>query len=161
MIPKNINFIYWNLLDILFRSIHPKMSCEKSVLKNFTKFTGKNMCRSLLFNKIACIRLATFLKKRLWHSCLFFCSFLEIFKNSLFYKTPRLAASVFYLNQFKPYVKVKCMGICCVYPADFSTKNLVTLIKIPENFNKITKAISVAILWSFNHALVLNPKYLS
>ena len=137
------------------------MSCEKSVLKNFTKFTGRNMCRSLLFNKIACIRLATFLKKRLWHSCLFFVVFWKFLRTRFFYKTPRLAASVFYLNQFKPFVKVKCMGICCVYPADFSTKNLVTLIKTPENFNKITKTISVAILWSFNHALVLNPKYFS
>ena len=155
MIPKNINFIYWNLVDILFRSIHPKVSCEKSVLKNFTKFTGKNMCRSLLFQ--AC----NLLKNDALTQLFVFCSFLEIFKNSLFYKTPRLAASVFYLNQFKPYVKVKCMGICCVYPADFPTENLVTLIKTPENFNKITKTISVAILWSFNHALVLNPKYFS
>ena len=33
----------------------------KGVLKNFTKFTGKHLCRSVFFNK------ETLLKKRLWH----------------------------------------------------------------------------------------------
>ena len=89
------------------------------------------------------------------------CGYLEIFKNSLFYKTPRVAASVFYLNQSKPCVKVKSTGVCCVCPADFSAKNSVTLIETPENFNKITKTILVAILRSFDHALVVNPIYFS
>ena len=33
------------------------MFCKKYVLKNFTKFSGKHLCQSLL------------LKKRLWHRC--------------------------------------------------------------------------------------------
>ena len=35
------------------RSSRPEMFCRKGGLKNFTKFTGKHPCRSLLFNKIA------------------------------------------------------------------------------------------------------------
>ena len=37
--------------------------------KNFTKFTGKHLCQSLFFNKVAGLRPATLLKKRLWHRC--------------------------------------------------------------------------------------------
>ena len=41
--------------------------CKKGVLKNFAKLTGKHLCQSLFFNKVADPRLATFLKKRLWN----------------------------------------------------------------------------------------------
>ena len=43
--------------------------CKKGVLENFTKFTEKHLCQSLLFNKVAGLRPATLLKKRLWHRC--------------------------------------------------------------------------------------------
>ena len=33
------------------------------------KFTGKHLCQSLFFNKVAGLRPATSLKKRLWHRC--------------------------------------------------------------------------------------------
>ena len=33
-----------------------RMSCEKSVLKNFAKFTEKQLCQSLFFNKVAGLR---------------------------------------------------------------------------------------------------------
>ena len=29
------------------------MFCEKGVLRNFAKFTGKHLCQSLFFNKVA------------------------------------------------------------------------------------------------------------
>ena len=45
------------------------MFCEKVVLRNFTKFTGKHLCQSLFFNKVANLRPATLLKERLWHRC--------------------------------------------------------------------------------------------
>ena len=54
----------------LYRSRHRKCSIKKGVLRNFTKFTGKHLCQSLFFNKIARLRLATLLKKKLWHRCL-------------------------------------------------------------------------------------------
>ena len=36
---------------------------KKGVLKNFTKFTGKHLCQSLFFNKVAGLRPATLLKR--------------------------------------------------------------------------------------------------
>ena len=42
---------------------------KKGVIRNFAKFTGKHLCQSLLFNKVAGLRPTILLKKRLWHSC--------------------------------------------------------------------------------------------
>ena len=42
---------------------------KKVFLKNFTKFVGKHLCQSLVFNKLVGPRPATLLKKRLWRRC--------------------------------------------------------------------------------------------
>ena len=55
-----------NRTDTIFRGSHRSCSIKKSVLKNFTKFTGKHLCRSLFLNKV---RPATLLKKRLRQRC--------------------------------------------------------------------------------------------
>ena len=34
----------------------PEVFCKKGVLKNFAKFTGKQLCQSLFFNKVAGLR---------------------------------------------------------------------------------------------------------
>ena len=47
----------------------PEVFCRKGVLRNFAKFTGKHLCQSLFFNKVAGLRSVTLLKKRLWHRC--------------------------------------------------------------------------------------------
>ena len=39
------------------RSSHRRCSIRKGVLKNFAKFTGKHLCQSLFFNKVAGLRL--------------------------------------------------------------------------------------------------------
>ena len=57
------------LLWIICRSSHRRCSLRKGVLRNFVKFTGKHLCQSLLFNKVAGLRPATLLKKKLWHRC--------------------------------------------------------------------------------------------
>ena len=54
---------------ILFRSSRAEVFCKKGVPRNFTKFTGKHLCQSLFFNKVAGLKPATLLKKRLWHRC--------------------------------------------------------------------------------------------
>ena len=41
----------------------------KNVLRNFAKFTGKQLCQSLFFKKVAVLRPATLLKKKLSHRC--------------------------------------------------------------------------------------------
>ena len=43
--------------------------CEKGILRNFAKFTGKHMCRSLFLNKVTGPRPGTLLKRRLWYRC--------------------------------------------------------------------------------------------
>ena len=50
-------------------SSHRRFSIRKGVLRNFAKFTGKHQCQSLFFNKLAGLRPATLLKRRLWHRC--------------------------------------------------------------------------------------------
>ena len=65
-----------------FRSSRPGVFCKKGVLKNIVKFTGKHLCLSLFFNKVAGLKPATLLKKRLWHWC-FFVNF-EIFLRKPF-----------------------------------------------------------------------------
>ena len=53
---------HW-LNDTRFRSSHQRCSMQKAVLRNFTTFTGKHMCQTLFFNKVAGLRPATLLKK--------------------------------------------------------------------------------------------------
>ena len=96
------------------RSSHWRCSVKKGVLKNFAKFTGKHLCQSLSFNKVAGLRSATLLKKRLWRRCfpvnfakflafnfikketlsqVFSCEFCKISKNTFFTEHLRTNAS--------------------------------------------------------------------
>ena len=54
---------------LIFRSNRPEVFCEKGILRNFAKFTGKYLCQSLFLNKVAGLRPTTLVKKRLWHRC--------------------------------------------------------------------------------------------
>ena len=45
------------------------MFCKRGVLRNLAKFTGKHLRQILFFDKVAGLRPATLLKKRLWHRC--------------------------------------------------------------------------------------------
>ena len=57
---KNIDFEYCLITDFQNIKIHakcrsspPEVFYKKGDLRNFTKFTGKHMCQSLSFNKVA------------------------------------------------------------------------------------------------------------
>ena len=78
------------LILIIYRSSRQEVFCNKGVLKNFTKFTGKHLCQSLFFNKIAggkkCLffgQACNFIKKETLVQ-VFSCEFCEIFKNAFF-----------------------------------------------------------------------------
>ena len=43
-----------------FRSSHGGCSVRKNALRNFAKFTGKHLCQSLFFNKVAGLRLIVY-----------------------------------------------------------------------------------------------------
>ena len=45
------------------RNCRPEVFYKKGVLRNFTKFTGKHLCQSLFFNKVAVLRPAALLKR--------------------------------------------------------------------------------------------------
>ena len=53
--------------DIQIQKHPPEVFCKKGVLRNFAKFTGKTLCHNLFLNKVAGLRPATLLKRRLWH----------------------------------------------------------------------------------------------
>ena len=67
------------------KSYHPEVFYKKDALKNFTKFTGKHLCRNHFFSKVAGLRPATLLKKRFGHMC-FPVNFVN-FLRSPFYRT--------------------------------------------------------------------------
>ena len=75
----------------IFRSSHPDVFCQKGVLENFAKFTGKHLLQSLFF---AGLGPAILLKIRLWRKC-FPVSLTKVFKNTFSYRTPPVAASEF------------------------------------------------------------------
>ena len=54
-------------LWIICRSSHWRCSLRKGVLRSLLKVTGKHLCKSLLFNKVAGLRPATLLKNKIWH----------------------------------------------------------------------------------------------
>ena len=56
----------WNF-DAENRSSRPEVFCKNGALKNLAEFTGKHLCQSPFFNKVAGLR--PLLKKRLWHRC--------------------------------------------------------------------------------------------
>ena len=45
------------------------MFCKKGVLRNIAKLTEKHLRQGLFSNKVAGLRPATLLKKRLWYRC--------------------------------------------------------------------------------------------
>ena len=58
------------LRDLFLTYFAVAATMKKGFLRNFTKFTGKHLCQSIFFNKVAGLRAATLLKKRPWHRCL-------------------------------------------------------------------------------------------
>ena len=73
------------------RSSRPKMFCKKGVLRNITKFAGKHLYQSLIFNKVAGFKNETLAQ-------VFSCKFCKISKNAFFHRAPLVAASRYKVN---------------------------------------------------------------
>ena len=73
------------------RSSHLEVFCQRSVLKDVAKFTGKHLRQNLFFNKVTVLRSATLVRKRPWHRC--FPMNFTMFLRTSFYRTPLVAAS--------------------------------------------------------------------
>ena len=63
-----------------YRSSRPEVFCKKVVLKNFGKFTGKRLCQSLYFDKVAG-QASNFIKIETLAQ-VFSCEFSKISKNT-------------------------------------------------------------------------------
>ena len=57
---KNLSKMYQKV-KLLYRSSRPGVFCEKGVLRNFEKLTGKHLCQSLFFSNVKGLRPATLL----------------------------------------------------------------------------------------------------
>ena len=64
-----------------FRSSHRRCSVKKGALRNFAKLTGKDLCQSLFFNKVAGLWPVTLLRKETLAQA-FLCEFCKISKNT-------------------------------------------------------------------------------
>ena len=52
-----------NIIDGNLQKQLPEVFYEKSVFRSLTKITGKHLCQSLFFNRVAGLRPPTLLKK--------------------------------------------------------------------------------------------------
>ena len=71
------------------RSSHRRCSVRKGVLRNFAKFTGKHLCQSLFFNKVAGTSVFLWILRNFW--------------EHFFYRTPAddcFLSNFFSLEQF-------------------------------------------------------------
>ena len=85
-------------LKVFLTSSHQWCSIEKGVLRNFAKFTGKQLCQSLFFNKAGNLRPLTLIQKETLDRCFpvnfanflrtplddYFCLFFAIVKKKNF-----------------------------------------------------------------------------
>ena len=108
-------------------SSRPEVFCEKSIFKNFSKFTGKDLCHSLFFYKVAGLKPATLLKKRLWYRC-----FPVNFANLL--RIPFFVEHLWWLSLNEINIKCtqkrlfysKCLIFCCCKSNLKSKSNVIT-----------------------------------
>ena len=103
------------------------MFCTIGVLKYFTKFTGKQLCQSLFFNKVGLfnkgLRPETLLKIRRWHRC-FSVSFVTSFLSTILFRTPLVAASVATCLYRSPSQTSNEFGDFCKYLNLFLSSNV-------------------------------------
>ena len=71
----------------------PEVLCKKGYFRNFAKFTGKHLCQSHFFNKVAG-QACNFIKKEALVQ-VFSCEFCEISTNTFFTEHFRTTASAF------------------------------------------------------------------
>ena len=100
------------------------------VLKNSAIFTGKHLCCSLFFDKVAGLRPGTLIKKRLQHRC--FLWILQNFKEQLIYRTPPVAAS-------EPWRKVQIQFFA--YKFSFFQPALISKINFPSLIGNVGKIL--------------------
>ena len=105
------SFFDWESDKFLLEVLAQRCSVKKVL--NFTKFTGKHMCRSLFFNKVEFCEIWI-----LWNLNFVkfeFCEFCEISKNTFSHRTPLVAASVVFASYFFKNVQKLKVRSCNLY----------------------------------------------
>ena len=87
--------VYFNRSEYSLKKQSPEMFFKKGVLKKFTKLAEKHLCCGFFLSKVAGLRLAVLLKKRLWHRC-FPVNFAKFFKIAFLQNT---SCGCFYGNE--------------------------------------------------------------
>ena len=95
---------------LMFRSSHQRCSIRKGIPENFTKFTGKHLCQSLFFNKVAGLRPVTLLNKKTLAQVLF-CEFCEFLRTPILQNTSRRLLLDVTLNLVY-FLSCNCNRIC-------------------------------------------------
>ena len=83
-LQKQIIYIPKNKKTGQSRSSHQRCSVKKGALRNFT---GKHLCQSLFFNKVAGLRPATLLKKETLVAQVFSCEFVKFLRTPFLQNT--------------------------------------------------------------------------
>ena len=104
------------------RSSHQRYSIIKDVLRDFAKFTGRQLCQSLFFNKLQA------LEKETLAQGLFSCEFCEISNNTFFIEHLQVTASVKVKTELTKFQQlmlifhrqkyVQTSFYCCLYQFD-------------------------------------------
>ena len=86
------------------------MFYKKDILRNFAKFTRKDLCQGLFFKKITGLKLETLLKRA------FSCEFCEIFKSTLFSQNTSGGGFFAYKQLFTKNTQFSCQFIYSSFP---------------------------------------------
>ena len=103
-----------------------RCSVNKIILRNFPKFTGKHLCKCLLFNKVAGLRPLS--KRTLWHRC-FPANFSKFLRTPFLQNTSgRLLLLVFQI-------------INTIYFSSIRTRFfwVITISRLPRHFEEVFK----------------------
>ena len=68
---------------MFLEAVVQRCSVREGVLRNFAKFTGKQLCQSIFLNKVAGQKACNFIEKETLAQ-VFSCEFTEVSKNTFF-----------------------------------------------------------------------------
>ena len=146
MFQNKIFLNYFPAISKSFKKHPPVVFYRKGVLKNLAKYTGKFLCWSLFFNKLAALSLQHCQKETL--AQVLPCDFCEIFKNAFFTEHFGRLLLGFQIVQ-KCRACYHCFKTCfCIYEkisqiafmSDYSFKKI-KVIRIKQEFSTFTTSI--------------------
>ena len=113
------------------------MICKNVVLEKFAKFTGKHLCLSLFFNKVAGLSPVTLFRMKLRHRC-FSVNFAKFLRMSYFEIIP---GAFYHQTLTKSFARSNCAIISTIFGlhmtgSNFSSAITTVLDKIWKYFMK-------------------------